>query len=196
MDQAFVLAEAARLVQSGRKIEAIKQVREAFGMGLKEAKDVVDAIERHETVHLGDMSTSHVHLESVTAASPTPTANKGRGCFLGIFLLAILVFVGIGAASVLLVGREETTIEGVVSVIEESLGGTAVSIELDEIEIPPIPTVSIESIFPTIESQVTAAPAFAEVVHEFGGEEGIGPGFFNDTRRLAVDGAGNIYTGD
>jgi sugar lactone lactonase YvrE len=31
---------------------------------------------------------------------------------------------------------------------------------------------------------------------QVGGEEGIGPGFFNDTRRLAVDGEGNIYTGD
>jgi sugar lactone lactonase YvrE len=44
--------------------------------------------------------------------------------------------------------------------------------------------------------ETTQGPAFAEVVLQFGGEEGVGPGFFNDTRRLAVDGEGNIYTGD
>ena len=39
-------------------------------------------------------------------------------------------------------------------------------------------------------------PGFASLVLEFGGEEGTGPGFFNDTRNIAVDGEGRIYTGD
>jgi ribosomal protein L7/L12 len=34
------------LVRQGRKIEAIKRYREATGLGLKEAKDAVDALER------------------------------------------------------------------------------------------------------------------------------------------------------
>lgn len=34
------------LVQERRKIEAIKLVRQRTGLGLKEAKDVVDAMER------------------------------------------------------------------------------------------------------------------------------------------------------
>lgn len=39
------LDEVKRLVQSGRKIEAIKLVREESGLGLKEAKERVDAVE-------------------------------------------------------------------------------------------------------------------------------------------------------
>jgi ribosomal protein L7/L12 len=35
------------LVRSGRKIEAIKLLREQTGLGLKEAKDQVDALFRH-----------------------------------------------------------------------------------------------------------------------------------------------------
>ncbi len=36
------------LIQSGQKIEAIKQYRERTGSGLKEAKDAVEALERGE----------------------------------------------------------------------------------------------------------------------------------------------------
>ena len=50
-----------QLVQDGKKIEAIKLVREQTGLGLKEAKDAVDAIERGETADLRprDTVTSH-----------------------------------------------------------------------------------------------------------------------------------------
>jgi len=36
--------DVARLVREGRKIDAIKRYREITGLGLKEAKDAVDAI--------------------------------------------------------------------------------------------------------------------------------------------------------
>jgi len=39
-------AEIERLIRDGRKIEAIKAYRESTGLGLKEAKDAVEAIER------------------------------------------------------------------------------------------------------------------------------------------------------
>ncbi len=38
--------EARTLVRAGRKIEAIKLVRERTGMGLAEAKHIVDAVEQ------------------------------------------------------------------------------------------------------------------------------------------------------
>jgi hypothetical protein len=41
-----------QLVQDGKKIEAIKWVREQADLGLKEAKDAVEAIERGETPDL------------------------------------------------------------------------------------------------------------------------------------------------
>jgi ribosomal protein L7/L12 len=40
------------LLDSGHKIEAIKRVREQTGLGLKEAKDLVDAMERGASVAL------------------------------------------------------------------------------------------------------------------------------------------------
>jgi ribosomal protein L7/L12 len=40
-----ITPEIAEAIRSGRKIEAIKLYREAHGVGLKEAKDAVDAYE-------------------------------------------------------------------------------------------------------------------------------------------------------
>ncbi len=51
--------EAVRaLLDAGNKIEAIKQVREQTGLGLKEAKDLVEAMERGASVAIraGDSS--------------------------------------------------------------------------------------------------------------------------------------------
>ena len=42
---AAFLREVAALVAAGQKIEAIKRVRERYGVGLKEAKDLVDGLE-------------------------------------------------------------------------------------------------------------------------------------------------------
>lgn len=57
------LAEVARLVRSGKKIEAIKLFRETFQAGLKESKDVVDQMEAGQAVDL-----------SAFAITTTPTA--------------------------------------------------------------------------------------------------------------------------
>ena len=41
-----VLAEIRRLADNGQKIEAIKVLREATGLGLAEAKSIVDSLDR------------------------------------------------------------------------------------------------------------------------------------------------------
>lgn len=186
MNQAFVLAEAAQLVQRGQKIEAIKRVREAFGMGLKEAKDVADAIERHETVHLGEMSAGSAQIGMASGSTYPPVqVQTARSPWLRIgCALLVLLIVGAFVVPFLLSGGimwwvgSQAEEAGVFEVVEQALEGTAV-----------FPSISTDSIAPE-------EPAFAQVVQQFGGQEGIGPGFFNDTRRLAVDGAGNIYAGD
>jgi large subunit ribosomal protein L7/L12 len=43
---AATLAEIRQLATSGRKIEAIKVLRDATGLGLAEAKDIVESLER------------------------------------------------------------------------------------------------------------------------------------------------------
>jgi len=45
-DERIDEAEIRDLIRGGRKIEAIKRMRDATGMGLAEAKDAVEAIER------------------------------------------------------------------------------------------------------------------------------------------------------
>lgn len=42
MEQQQIPAEAVAVLETGNKIEAIKIVRQTHGLGLKEAKDVVD----------------------------------------------------------------------------------------------------------------------------------------------------------
>ncbi|MCB9418504.1 MAG: ribosomal protein L7/L12 [Ardenticatenaceae bacterium] len=186
MDQAVVLAETAMLVQRGEKIEAIKQVREAFGMGLKEAKDVVDAIERHETVHLGEISAGSVRIDVASGAGyPVTSGQAARSPWLRIgCVVLVLLIVGSFVVPLLLGGGalwwagSQVKESGAIEAVQQVLEGTAVSVNE-----PTVPN-------------VTETPAFAQIVLQFGGEEGVGPGFFNDTRRIAVDGAGNIYTGD
>jgi DNA-directed RNA polymerase subunit RPC12/RpoP len=187
LDHAFVLAEAAQLVQNGRKIEAIKQVREAFGIGLKEAKDIVDAIERNELVQFGDMSLGTVRVQTTSSMSRSQVTRSPwlrAGCVLLVLVIvaSFVVPILLGGGMIWWAGSQAEE-AGLFEVIEQGLSGTAVA----EIPIPAMVTMAPEA---------TPTPAFAQVVQQFGGEEGIGPGFFNDTRRLAVDGAGNIYTGD
>src|SRR5438067_947081 len=67
--------EVERLLAAGEKIAAIKSVRQKKGVGLKEAKDYVDAIE------------SRLNPQKLSAAPTTPRT----GCApLVLFLLAIL----------------------------------------------------------------------------------------------------------
>lgn len=42
--------EVVRLLWAGKKIEAVKVVRQRTGLGLKEAKEVVEVIEREERI--------------------------------------------------------------------------------------------------------------------------------------------------
>lgn len=179
--QKQALAEVVQLVQNGRKIEAIKRFRETFNVGLKEAKDVIDAIERHEDIHLGGTS---FHTESVTVSSytgtPTVQTSSGRsGC---VVLVALIVLALIAAGAFF------------------ALTSTSVSSNQfgEAVPAPTNPNSGISSMGtpPDQELESPVEPAFAEVIMQFGGEEGVGPGFFNDTRRLAIDGEGNIYTGD
>ena len=45
-------ADVVEAIEAGRKIEAIKLLRERSNLGLKEAKHAVEAYERHHPVHV------------------------------------------------------------------------------------------------------------------------------------------------
>jgi hypothetical protein len=196
--QTQALAQIVQLVQNGRKIEAIKLFRDTFAVGLKEAKDVVDAIERHEDIHLGG---TNFHTEAVTFStySTTPTVQTSGGVRTGCtVMLVMLVLTIIGAAVFLMLiipANSETTLQRVSSALGDNSAepnAVATANALSETLTESI----MESIQESLPNIPTADPEFAAVVLQIGGEEGIGPGFFNDTRRLAIDGDGNIYTGD
>jgi hypothetical protein len=71
------MASIQDALRRGQKIEAIKLYREHSGLGLKEAKDAVEALEK----------------EMVPAAgSAAPTARADKGC-LGLFMLLVILLV-------------------------------------------------------------------------------------------------------
>ncbi len=68
--------EVFQLLASGRKIEAIKLIREETGLGLREAKDLADAI-------LGD--------HAPTAAAPPPMTEQGGAGGMIAIIIAVLI---------------------------------------------------------------------------------------------------------
>ena len=69
-------------LRGGQRIEAIKRLREATGLGLKEAKDLIEACEADAA---GGATT--------TAAAPMPTVVSARGAGPGRLLGALLALV-------------------------------------------------------------------------------------------------------
>jgi sugar lactone lactonase YvrE/DNA-directed RNA polymerase subunit RPC12/RpoP len=178
--QAQKLAEIAQLAHGGQKIQAIKLFRETFDTGLKEAKDVVEAIERNDAIRLEDITI----LASTPATDASPVPRRSASCL----ILAVVLMVGLAALVPILLGGGLAFFT--ISSVETSAGTPASSISLLSTQLPAVLAQ------PTQPPAATATPGLAAVVWQMGGQEGIGPGFFNDTRRLGLDGAGNIYTGD
>src|SRR3990170_4099734 len=67
------LAELKRLISSGQKIEAVKLYREITGVGLKEAKDAVEAMEAGRPVTVANFK---LETPAVTDASQDPRVGE------------------------------------------------------------------------------------------------------------------------
>jgi DNA-binding beta-propeller fold protein YncE len=168
--RALKIAEVQRLIHAGKKIEAIKVFREAFGTGLKEAKDAVEAIERGESVDISGFR--------VQTSTPQPikinidTKEIGRAAtsvgkvVLAISVVAVLGVLAIGAA-----------------VLWFAFPGSQSTI----VSSPSTPEAKPEA------KAVEASPLTEEL--KIGGE-GDAPGRFKDNRHVAVDGKGRIYSSD
>lgn len=74
--------EVRRLAQGNRKIEAIKLIREKKGLGLKQAKEYVEALEK------GNMPPQFAAGTSANAAGPGATQKGCLGCLGVVVLLA------------------------------------------------------------------------------------------------------------
>ncbi|MCB9098502.1 MAG: ribosomal protein L7/L12 [Anaerolineales bacterium] len=96
VEQVEALAEIMAYLQAGRKIEAIKRYRGLTGLGLKEAKEAVERLERGEplVIHRGSGQVSGVQVQgSAEAAKTVVKAGMGLGC-----LIIGLIVVIVGAA--------------------------------------------------------------------------------------------------
>ena len=169
LEQVNALKKITDQIQAGRKIEAIKVYRQAFGVGLKEAKDAVEAIEAGRPFTIG--------------AKQAETAVKQTTFSIGCFVVGLLILIVIGSIAFFLIP--------VGALLGLSSAGPIA--EVSEKAIAEV----VEEIVPTSTTTPapTPTPAFASELSSFGGE-GIGPGKFNDARHVAVDAAGNIYVAE
>ncbi|MGA9997106.1 MAG: hypothetical protein WBP93_16935, partial [Pyrinomonadaceae bacterium] len=173
IEQAMHLAEVGRLIQVGNKIGAIKLYRETFGVGLKEAKDAVEKMERGEPVAFGDsiIQTENIHHASVRVAHPIhiDTKQVKKGLSIVGWIVGVMITVA------------------VIGILIAVIGGVAAFVSIRR---------TITNITqPPSRPAPTQTQGFARSVLEFG-SEGIGAGQFKDARTITVDGDGRIYVGE
>ena len=101
-DQAEKMKDVVRLIKDGNKIEAIKTFREATGVGLKEAKDAVEAIERNRSATISTVTTTPYTTTPATpqAAVPsTPPIMETVSPLNGVVILFLLFVLLISSAA-------------------------------------------------------------------------------------------------
>ena len=171
LGQAQKLKEVLRLARSGNKIAAIKLYRETFGVGLAEAKDAVERLERGESVNFHNVNFQS-YTQSVNTATVVKTAKVVGGSFIATVIVSIILIFGVTLAVIWLV-------TGAIDEKQQPQQQTKTA--------PFSPGGSIGS--------PTPAAQFAGEVLKFGGE-GVGAGMFKDNRVIAVDRNGKIYSAD
>src|SRR5215207_1593880 len=168
--KALKIAEMDQLIHEGKKIEAIKIFRETFGVGLAEAKEAVERMERGESVDISGMQ-----VRSTRAATAADIEKvKKIGFTIGGSILASIII------SLVVIGVIVATI---IYFTLAAIGS----------KIPTGPAVTSDS-QPAPGARPTATPDTIELV-KLGGE-GNGAGRFSDNRHVAVDGKGRIYSSD
>jgi LSD1 subclass zinc finger protein len=188
------IRKLGELVRSGKKIEAIKVYREAFGVSLQEAKEAVDHLAAGEPVQAGNVrietqSSSSEYQSIFDPEAAAALAGIGSvaattssiGCGLVSGMIALVIVVGVGLAAFLFVAPSDEMaglldqfgMGGIVEVVEP--GGV-----LDQY--------GLGGIVEVVEPEAT-------VVRRLGGE-GLGSGLFQDARYIGLDEDGNIYVGD
>lgn len=166
LGKAEKIAEIRRLILAGKKIEAIKVFRETFGVGLKEAKDAVEALERGEGVDLTGMQFSPRSRTAPVNGEAVKVAGIAIGGTFLIFTIGALIFTGLVFALVV-----------------------AMSVGSDT-----VPRVDHGSRTNRSADGTSEAPSLTELLRI--GGEGTGAGKFKDNRHVAVDGKGRIYSAD
>ncbi len=161
------IAEIRGLLRGGNKIQAIKLFREATGVGLKEAKDAVEAIERGENLDISKMKANAVNAQNLEIVKKV--GYTVGGSILGTFVITAVIIVVAIIGVFYLVSR---TVEKAVDQFPTAPASTP----------QPLKTNAAEN-------------SIARELLKFGGE-GTGAGKFKDNRAVAVDRDGKIYAAD
>jgi sugar lactone lactonase YvrE len=170
-EQVAAIGEIAAQLAAGRKIEAIKVYRETFGVGLKEAKDAVETLQK-----TGTLTVTGQRLNVALPPASTNSGGRAIGC---IITAVVVVIVGVTILP-LLIPAVLTVVVGLpaadsaVELVERAVEEGAVARPTASPMPSPTPT-----------------PPYTRF-----GREGIAPGQFTDARRIAVDGAGYVYVGE
>ena len=166
--QAESMKEVVDLVRRGNKIEAIKLFRELTGMGLKESKEAVDAIAAGQPFAL-DMGTQTSYSQPAVRVN---TSGSRLGAWIGCGVTLLVLFI----------------VGGALFPVLASIPFLAALVDTENM--PPV----VASVIPQ-EVTFPLTSSFAKQLLSFG-DEGSGPGLFDDPRHVAVDGDGFIYVGD
>lgn len=223
--KALKIAEIQRLIREDKMIHAIKEFRETFGVGLKEAKDAVEAMQRGEGL---DVSGVNVRVVERSPGRESNVAEIQRLIRSGQKIQAIKVFretfgVGLKEAKDAVEAMErgksfnnldlhEIKIDTVaLKGAGRVVGGTALIMLIVGVAILGV-VVAAVAYFSFSSRNTLQAPANNPVpvtppsssggkgsvtteLLKFGGD-GVGQGQFKDNRSVAVDGKGRIYSSD
>ncbi|HEX8286523.1 MAG TPA: hypothetical protein VF556_00920 [Pyrinomonadaceae bacterium] len=164
------LAEAERLIMDGNKIGGISHLRESFGLGLQEAKDVADRLAEGKSVNLQALRASGNQVYSNQQNAGKSGGLSFLTAFFGIIIIAAVtgvVFLAVRPA-------------------QKNVEIASPNYSLPE---PKISDIFLKDKNGSNENQ------FANEILKFGGE-GLGAGQFDDNRAIAIDSEGRIYSGN
>lgn len=157
-------------LRDGNKIEAIRLYRERTGVGLKDAKDAVEALQTGLAA-AGQNFTPPAFAETSTPANQPV---RRAGCLIFIIMTLVVLLIG-GIASGLGLFFTATSITNTVSEVRQEL----------------VPTQNLESLYET----PSPAPGTMVLARQVG-EEGEGAGKMTDARSVTQDREGTIYAAD
>ena len=103
------MLEVIKLSRAGKKIDAIKLFREHYGVGLKDAKDAAEALERGEAVHIASSNVRTLNSSDLQTVKKTGYA-VGGSILLTAGLILLLTFGFIGAVFYFVFGSIDRTI--------------------------------------------------------------------------------------
>ncbi|MCB1025713.1 MAG: hypothetical protein KDB79_15050, partial [Acidobacteria bacterium] len=162
--RALKIAEIQQEIERGNKINAIKIFRETFGVGLKEAKLAVEALERREGFDISHtrFGNSPIQLTDAEASRAIKKVGYtvGGSILFTTILISVITLISIGIIFFVVFYAINS---------QDPNGGSSIT------------------------NPFSSQSDVAEEIFKIGGE-GIGAGRFKDNRSVAVDGEGKIYS--